>query len=491
MLTTEQKPRVRVFASSSLSKEQVIDYQTSWLMHALARIDADEVLKKAGKRRADLAGLLYDDTIDQAINRRKEQLKSTKFNLTPSNSRVAKFVFEQLGEHLDTLLNASIDAKMYGYDVAEMLWDTSGQFNRVMSVTSKPIEWFDMNNRGEVRYFANNGRLPIIISNQDDFVYRYLISVHEPTFKTPNGKALLSRVYWLWYFKSNGWRFWSKYLERFGSPLVIGKSDAENQSEMNEFAQVLLSAHNSGVIAVGNGDDVQIAQPSSSGEAFERYDDAVNKRITVYLLGQTLTSGVDSGGTYGQAMVHQAQQEIVFNSDREFAKTQVQRFIDVICYANDFEPPTFNWIADVGLQPERANRDKVLYEQGVRFTQAYYSDIYDLEDSHFWLVEDKSTGSNVPVTQLPTQASTFMAGEFTKEQEALEQLADDLLAEKHLPIPIDTLKQCIIKATSPTHLFELLADNAGHDLDNNAFAKVMAESLALAGARGYIDSESE
>lgn len=485
-----KKPRVKVFAGASLSREQVVDYHAQWVYNALVRIDADEVLKKAGKSRADLAGLLYDDEVDQAVSRRKEVLRNTKFNLTPSNSRVAKFVFAELEKHLPTLLMSAIDSRMYGYDVAEMLWDTTGQYNQVVSITSKPLEWFEIKNNGDVNYHPNNGQMPIKISEQDDFVYRYLISINEPSFKMPQGKALLSRVYWLWYFKTNGWRFWSKYLERFGSPLVVGKSDAQTQDEMTRFASVLLSAHNSGVIAVGSGDDVQIAQPSGSGEAFQRYDDAVNKRITTYLLGQTLTSGVDNGGTYGQGAIHQEQQEIIFNSDREHARQTIQRFIDVICYANGVASPQFNWITDVGLQPERASRDLVLYQQGVRFTRSYYGDIYDLEDGHFFLVDTPpSKPTTAPVTQSPVQANAGFDRQFTKEQQALEELADELLAEKHLPMPKEVLKDCIKQANNPTHLFELLADKIGHDLDNNAFSKVLAESLALASARGYIDGE--
>lgn len=493
MLNPKETLRKKVYSGGGMNQSQAIDYQAQLFYQALLSIDSDDVLRKAGKTRADLANLLYDDEIDQAISRRKEILKTSKFTLTPSNSRVAKFVFSQLEEHLQEILSASISSKMYGYDVAEMLWDSTGQLNTVTSVVSKPLEWFDINNMGEVKYLPNNGQPPITISKQDDFMYRYLVQRHEPSFKQPKGRALLSRVYWLWYFKTNGWRFWSKYLERFGSPLVIGKSDAETQAEITEFAGVLLSAHNSGVIAVGSGDDVQIAGASGSGEAFARYDEAVNRRITTYLLGQTLTSGTDTGGTYGQGMVHQAQQEIIFNSDREQARIAVQRFIDVVCYANGFEPPTFAWVTDTGLQTDRATRDVLLYQQGLRFTQSYYADIYDLEDNHFWLVENPPQvgGVNTPVAQLPTQANAGNDMPFTNEQQALENLADDLLAEKHLPMPADKLKACILQATSPTHLFELLADTVGHDLDNNAFGKVLAESLALASARGYIDSEAE
>lgn len=473
------KPRIKVYAGASLTSEQVIDYQTIWLNNALLRIDTDEVLKKAGKNRADLANLLYDDEIDQAVTRRKEALKNTKFNLTPSNSRVAKFVFNQLNEHLNTILDGCINSRLFGYDIAEMIWDLDGQYRQIKSIVSKPIEWFDITT-SDVLYYPNNAQMPIKLSSQDNFAYKYLVAINEPTFKNPKGKALLSRVYWLWYFKTNGWQFWSKYLERFGSPLVIGKSDADTQDEMNQFASVLLSAHNSGVIAVGSGDEVNIAQSSGGGEAFERYYDAVNRRIAVYLLGQTLTTGTDSGGTYGQGLIHQEQQEIIFNSDREHARKIVQRFINLICFANGMTAPVFGWITDVGLQQERAKRDLVLYEQGVRFTTDYYADMYDLENKHFNVLTNTTTNNN-------SSKENTMA--FTKQQQGLETIADELLGSKTLPIPKDELLDCIKQADNPTHLFELLADKVGNDLDNNAFGKLLSESLTLAIARGYVDSE--
>lgn len=492
MLNRQEKPKAKVFAGSSLTSEQIVDYQAQWAYQILSKLDTDEVLKKAGKSRADLSGLLYDDEIEQAIDRRKQTLKTTKYTLTPSDGAVARFVFDELNVHLPAILNASIDSKMYGYDVAEMIWDLSGQYRRVRSIVSKPIEWFEITNH-DVLYYPNNTLTPIVISNQDNFIYKYLISIHEPTYKNPKGKALLSRVYWLWYFKTNGWRFWSKYLERFGSPLIIGKSDAQTQDDMTKFASVLLSAHNSGVIAVGNGDDVQIAQPSDTGNAFMLYDTAVKKRITIYLLGQTLTSGTDNGGTYGQGKIHQAQQEIIFNSDREHARTSVQRFIDIICHTNGMQAPRFEWISDVGLQQERASRDLVLHHQGVRFTKSYYADMYDLEDEHFWLDDNHTSKNYTPrasflnnTAQAQTQAGSMA---FTKQQQGLETIADELLANKSLPIPKDKLVMCIQQANNPTHLFELLADTVGHDLDNNAFAKLLSQSLALAAARGYVDSE--
>lgn len=406
----------------TLQTAQAIDYQTQYFFKHLLKIDSDEVLKTAGITRQSLGKLLSDDEIDQAIDRRKQALMNGRYQLTPSSGIAPKFVFEELDKFLGDIVTASLDSRLYGYDVAEMVWEL-GKTNRVKSITSKPLEWFNILNTGEVYYYPNNGQSPIEISSQDEFVYRYLVQVNEPTFKQPLGKSLLSRVYWLWYFKHNGWRFWSKFLERFGSPLLVGKADTVTEDEANDFASALLSAHNSGVITVGADDDIQAITANGNGEPFAIFHEAINKRITTYLLGQTLTSGVQKGGTYGQGLVHQEQQQIIFDSDKAHAKKAIQRFIDVICFANGYTPPKFEWVSDRGLQADRANRDKVLYEQGVRFTRAYYGDVYDLEEHHFYLVDDMPVLPNVAVSNTQSGAKTAINNPYTKNQQRLETLA--------------------------------------------------------------------
>lgn len=442
----------------ALGEPQAIDFQMDFFYRNLLKIDTDEVLKKAGVNRQGLSALLYDDEIDQAIDRRRQSLINSRYFLTPSNGKVAEFIFAELDKWLPDILNASFDSRLYGYDVAEMLWEF-GAVNRVKSITSKPIEWFNINNTGEVYYYPNNNQPPIAISKQDDYIYRYLVQVNEPKFKQPLGKSILSRVYWLWYFKINGFRFWSKFLERFGSPLLVGKADISTDEEELEFTNALLSAHNSGILTLGANDDLQAIGGNGNGEAFDLYNQTITKRITTYLLGQTLTSGTDKGGTYGQGVIHQEQQQIIFDSDKVHAKKAVQRFIDVVCLANGWQAPKFEWVSNKGLQAERANRDKVLHEQGVRFTQAYYADVYDLEESHFYLFDDKP--KEITVLNQTRASSNNIKSPFTPEQQRLENVADMALNE---PIFAD-FGEIIANAKDEKELFENLcrADFGGVD----------------------------
>jgi hypothetical protein len=53
---------------------------------------------------------------------------------------------------------------------------------------------------------------------------KYLIPVINPTYANPYGDALLSRLYWLWFFRTHGWQYWVQWLENFGAPFLVGKT---------------------------------------------------------------------------------------------------------------------------------------------------------------------------------------------------------------------------------------------------------------------------
>lgn len=499
-----EKPRYRVTAGKALSQEQATDLRGKTFYRYLIRTDTDEILKKAGISRHALKTLLTDPDIDQAVDRREEELGSATYTITPSEGAVADFIYEQLDLHLETILQGSSLSKWYGYDVIEMLWgkDSNGR-NAVTSMMSKPIQWFEPLSGGALQWFPNDGSQPVMISDQADFYYRYLYQQHKPTYLNPKGKSLLSRVYWLHYFKTNGWRFWSKFLERFGSPLLIGKTDATSDDDAQEFANALLAAHNSGVVTIGIDEDVTAVTGGSNGEAFVSYDSVVKQSITTYLLGQTLTSGTDKGGTYGQGVVHQEQQEIIFSSDRKHALKAVQRFIDVICTANGFEAPEFKWVAKKFINQEQLDADKKAHDMGVRFTKSYFVDEHGYNEQHISHMDYGDGAVKLPTS---TQANRYTSmanktwlpfkaadgdSEFTDEQQELEQVADDALELSLQPFDTNAVLSAINDATDTDSLREALFNLCGEGLAQSEFTQLVNTALAVADVHGFADESSE
>lgn len=499
-----EKPRYRVTAGKALSQEQVTDLRGKTFYRYLIRTDTDEILKKAGISRYALKTLLTDPDIDQAIDIREEELSNAAYTITPSEGNVAEFIYEQLDLHLGAILQGSSLSKWYGYDVIEMLWGKdSKRRNAVTSMMSKPIQWFEPLPGGALQWFPNDGSEPVMISDQADFYYRYLYQQHKPTYLNPKGKSILSRVYWLHYFKTNGWRFWSKFLERFGSPLLIGKTDASSKEDAQDFANAMLAAHNSGVVTIGIDEDVNAITATSDGKAFVSYDNVVKQSITTYLLGQTLTSGTENGGTYGQGKIHQEQQEIIFSSDRKHALKAVQRFIDVICTANGFEAPEFKWVAKKFINQEQLDADKKAHEMGVRFTKSYFVDEHGYNEQHISHMDYGDGAIKLPTS---TQANRYPSlakhswvpfkaadgdSEFTEEQQELEQVADDALELSVQPFDAKAVLSAISNATDADSLRESLFNLCGEGLADSEFTQLVNTALAVADVHGFADESSE
>lgn len=501
MTDMTKKPRYRVKAGGTLSQEQAIDLRGKLFYQQLIRQDTDEILKKAGISRYALKTLLTDPDIDQAVDRRTEELTSSLYTLMPSEGKVAEFIYEQLDLHLEPILQGVIDSKLYGYDVAEMVWgkDSSGR-NVVIKLTSKPIDWFEPKANGDLLWYPNDGSSPKTVSDQDDYQYRYLFQQHKPTYLEPKGKSLLSRVYWLHYFKTNGWRFWSKFLERFGSPLLIGKTDATTEDDAQDFANALLAAHNAGVVTVGIDEDVTAVTGGSHGEAFVAYNDVAKQGITTYLLGQTLTSSTDGVGSYALGKVQQDQQEIIFNSDRKHGLKPIQHFINMICLANGYDAPEFKWVAKKVIPVDQLDADKKAYDMGLRFNKSYFVDELGYEERHISHVETFGSATTLPISAkansfasqkwLPFKAADSDS-EFTDEQQELEQVADNALDMSVQPFNVSKVLTAIELATDADSLTQALFDMVGDSLAQSEFTQLVNTALQVADVHGFADESSE
>lgn len=478
--------KMRAASGGHLYSDQALN-QYNAFFDDLMRIDTDEVLAKVGMARHQLSALLYDDEIDEKVERRIESLTQAAYTLSPSEGDDALFIYEQLNTHMESLLLASMNAKLYGYSVCEWVWDKQTYLDtgkiQPLRLTEKPMQWFEPKNDGRLLYFAEHLSMPVEVNTK----YKYLLQQHRPSFDNPKGKALLSRVYWLWFFKKNGWQFWSKFLERFGSPLLVGTTDGDT----GQMAAALSAAHNQSIFTMPINDKVDAISATGNGEAFKSYDDALNRRISKYLLGQTLTSGNEGGGSYAQGKVHQEQQEIIFNSDKAFATRYVRQFINTICELNGItDVPWFNFKPEKGIQDELADRDVKLTNQGVVFTTDYYVDTYDIEAKYIDKVGTPKTFPKVDAAPMALNTLKFTAAtanQFTPEQQALEDLADGLLASDKQPLDSQAMLDIIKAATDEDDLREKLFAFCGESLSDSEFTKQLAVAVQVADIHGMVD----
>jgi phage gp29-like protein len=385
------------------------------------------------------------------------------------------------------LLRDIWNAVPYGFSVQEVVFRKAERGIGLGYVVEGPIDLFEPRWDGTLLKVPAGGGEPELVDTER----RFLLTRRNATFRNPYGEALLSRLYWPWFFRVNGWRFWMQYLERFADPLLLGETvnpeDFINMMESNGFESVA---------ALEPPGKLSAVTQSASGE-FEKIDRVLTKRVQKLILGQTLTTDVEGGGSYAAAKVHDGVRETKRVADIRLCMHTVQRLIDRLWLFNEFagKAPAFVMQDSSGLESERAERDVALHTAGVvRFTDQYLFNRYDFEAGD---IERPDTPPERPedgpstATAAGGKGQTFAArrGRFTEDQEHIEELVEAATAQAAQPIPASVVREAINAATSPDDLAERLAV-VYEDNDPAAFREVLERALFAADVLGYVAAES-
>lgn len=133
----------------------------------------------------------------------------------------------------------------------------------------------------------------------------------------PYGQGIGPILYWPVWFKKNGLRFWSIFLERFANPTPVATvPPGTTETERNKLLALLGSVINGGRIVVPRGVDIELVQAiRSSGGDFQAFVDSLDAMIAKIVLGQTMTT--DDGASLSQAKVHHLVQQARAKADAD------------------------------------------------------------------------------------------------------------------------------------------------------------------------------
>jgi phage gp29-like protein len=451
-------------------------YAIETVIGILTRLpDPDMVLQQAGLGRHELRKLETDDEIAAALETRREAVIATPWRLEPFDGEQAEWLSEELTPHVESTLRGAWNAVPYGYSVQEVVYRRVGGRIGIDFVSEKPMEWFEPKRDGRLFYTPPEGGVPEPV----DTTAKFLLTRRNVTYRNPYGEALLTRAYWPWFFRYNGWRFWMSFLERFADPLLMGKVYSPEQ-----FVTAMQSIGMNAVVGVGKDEDVSAVTSSAAGE-FQRVESALITRIQRLILGQTLTSDVGENGSYAAAKVHNEVRDDKRRADLRLVTGVCQRLVNTLWRLNAFsgEPPQFILQDDAGLELERASRDATLANAGIcKFTPQYLLDNYDLTDEHFEIPEGK------PNAQPGGFSAGFRTQRYSADQQMVEEMVSGALDAAPSPIPPADLAREIRNAKSPNDLADRLAKLY---MGQNAleFRELIERSLFSADVLGYVTAQ--
>ena len=388
---------------------------------ASTQIDLDETLRKAGIQRHRLAILLDDDEISQTVETRIDALLATPFRIEPSDTDESLLLMKEIKEWFAEIATGSINALLFGYSVQEMVYNQDGDYIGIEWVGEKPMEWFEPKNDGRLIYRPEGTGQEYEV----DQVFKFFMTRRKSTYKQPYGKALLTVVYWLDFFRKNGFKFWAKFLERFGTPILLGKCKDSDPTEMN---QALLNAHAQSVISIDAEDDVGILAASSgnAGASFETFNNTIIRQIQKVILGQTLTSGTDGTGSRALGEVHENVRKDKLNADIRLVTPTFQAIVDALCALNGWaKHEIILGEKSKQLNKDQAERDVQLKNAGAVFTTQYFIREYGLQEGD--LAEPLPSQPPQPQFKaLPNRPFSFAASVngLSQEQQELDELAE-------------------------------------------------------------------
>lgn len=162
------------------------------------------------------------------------------------------------------------------------------------------------------------------------------------------GGPFRSILFWsLFSMMDRDW--WSRFLERFGAPFLVGKYDSGRAEDRDLLNTAFKAATRLFGIAVSK--DVQIdlkeANTSGGGDAFEKFQAAANREKSKLLLGQTLSSDAQATGLgSGVANLHSDVRDDIRQFDqRTLLRTLRSGLFDQLRQVNGFtgREPKLSW----------------------------------------------------------------------------------------------------------------------------------------------------
>ncbi len=454
--------------------------------------DPDPVLRKAGIDIETYRGTLSDPHLWSLYDTRKTGLDSAKWAIEqpdgcPDNAyQIVKDTFDSL-DTADFFSNV-IDAPFYGMAIQEIVWEKK-ELWLPGKIVDRPPEWFVFKgDNNELRFLSRDHML----DGEELPPKKFLLSQYYASYQNPYGERLLSRTYWPYIFKHNSVKFWFAFLQKYGMPWPVGKVPKISDDDVrNKLLSVLTQMIQDGAAVISDDESIDFLNTSGktdSSDVYSAMESRCNIEMSKAITGGHLGTEQTQTGSYAASETHLKKEEMRTNSDKglvEKAANTLIRWIIDFNFGEKVTSPKFAFVEKEDIQAERAERDKKLSEQGVKFTRQYYMNTYNLEESDFDLKEDDPEPEPIPEPEKDGAGQEKEKPEFAENEsflDALDGQAASAASEK-INAMINPLIALIRKAESLEDVEDILM-NEYPDIDDSEYEEILYRALTASEIEG-------
>ena len=265
--------------------------------------------------------------------------------------------------------------------------------------------------------FDNAGKLVFLGNGLEEKIppFKVVYGIYNQSFRAPYGESALRHLYFSVNVKNAGLDFWIRFLERFGEPWAVAKT----QDDPNTLALEVSNMLNGSTAVIDKDEEIELIQPSAKSD-FKNLINYCDSQINRFILGGNLTGEV-TGGSLAAAQAHNTIRSEIALSDERILCYVCNRVIGYFKALNGIsEEITFSLFNEDEPKTELASRDKIIYEMGFQPTQEYIEKTYNLKTT--------------PLTEPTPKDSTKKEGEENQDSKLVKNSLKGNLIPFKLPL---------------------------------------------------------
>lgn len=313
--------------------------------------------------RKDIAMIMGDLIVSQCNISRKAHIEKKEVIISTKNEKyqsILKSVFHA------SILSQILETYLYGINVFEINWERK-QGLLVPSLVGRDFQEFKFDEEGKL-VFLGNGYEEVIPP------YKIVYGIYNQSFRAPYGESALRHLYFSVNVKNAGLDFWIRFLEKFGEPWAIAKTQDDSEALALEVSNML----NGSTAVIDKDEDIQLIQPSAKSD-FKDLVKYCDSQINRFILGANLTGEVASGSLAAAQAHNEIRSEIALSDERILCYV-CNRVISFFKELNGIsEEIHFSLFNEDEPKNELAARDKIIFEMGYQPTQEYIEKTYNLK----------------------------------------------------------------------------------------------------------------
>ena len=379
-MTPKKQDLIRVIAS----RANAIDYWS--FMHYLP--NPDPVLKKMGKDISAYREILSDSHVGGCVRRRKAAIKGLEWRITPTGNEKTDEILTALFDRLPMshIISQILDATLFGYQALEVMWESENGLLLPTAIVGKPQEWFVFDEENQLMLRTKDNRNGDLVPEK-----KFLLATQQADFLNPYGRADLAMCFWVATFKKGGFKFWLEFMEKYGSPWLVGKHPRQAQiHEIDELLDSMEKMLGTAVAAIPEDSSIDLKESASKGASSQVFDDFLRyckSEIAIALLGQNQTTEAEANRASATAGLEVTRD--IRNDDASLVEGVFNQLLAWICELNFSVDtfPTFELFEQERIDKLQAECDKLLTEMGVGFTEQYIHRAYGFEEGDIVMQE--------------------------------------------------------------------------------------------------------